>query len=168
MFTRQFGFPFMGVQEGFQPEYETDCEERILAEARAIAHRRLQTLTHLHEPEDAARYLVDRFLGLPEELFTGLFLNAHHGVLRFEVLFRGSIDGCQIHAREVVRSAIDVNAAAVIFAHNHPSGGAEPSAEDGEVTQRLIVALKLIGVRVLDHLVVGGHSVTSFAQRGWI
>ena len=101
-------------------------------------------------------------------VFACLFLDNRHRVLAYEELFRGSIDGASVHPREVVRHCMRHNAAAVIFAHNHPSGIAEPSAADRAITLRLRDALALVDVRVLDHFVVGSGTPTSLAQRGMI
>jgi DNA repair protein RadC len=89
-------------------------------------------------------------------------------VLAFEEMFRGTLDGASVHPREVVRASLEHNAAACIFAHNHPSGVAEPSAADRNITRQLRDALQLIGVRVLDHLVIGSGEPTSMAARGLI
>lgn len=96
-----------------------------------------------------------------------MFLDNRHRVITFEEMFRGTIDGASVYPREVVKAALQHNAAAVIFAHNHPSGVAEPSQADQAITKRLIEALLLVDVRVLDHLVVG-EQVVSFAERGLI
>jgi DNA repair protein RadC len=101
-------------------------------------------------------------------VFACLFLDNRHRVLGFEELFRGSIDGASVHPREVVRRCLAHNAAAVILAHNHPSGVAEPSAADRAITQRLRESLELIDVRLLDHFVIGSGTPTSLAQRGWL
>ena len=101
-------------------------------------------------------------------MFACLFLDTRHRIITYEELFRGTIDGASVHPREVVRRALQHNAAAVIFAHNHPSGVAEPSQADQRLTRRLSEALGLIDVRVLDHLVIGDHAAVSFAQRGMI
>jgi len=119
-------------------------------------------------PDDTRAYLKARLRDYPFEVFGCLFLDNRHRVIRFEELFRGTIDGASVHAREVVRRALDHNAAAVILAHNHPSGVAEPSAADTRITERLRQALSLIDVRVLDHLIVGDAEVTSLAERGLI
>jgi len=102
----------------------------------------------------------------PYEVFAVLFLDNRHRVLAFEELFRGTIDGASVHPREVVRRALHYNAAALILAHNHPSGVSEPSSADRRITERLQAALALIDVRVLDHIVVGHGEFTSFAERG--
>ena len=127
--------------------------------------RRGEALT---DPSASARYLKARLAGYPYEVFACLFLDNRHRVIVFEELFRGSIDGASVHPREVVRRCLVHNAAAVIFAHNHPSGIAEPSAADRAITQLLRKALELVDVRLLDHFVVGQGTPTSMAQRGWL
>lgn len=122
----------------------------------------------LHDPLASARYLKSRLAGYPYEVFGCLFLDNRHRVIAFEELFRGSIHGTSVHPREVVRRCLAHNAAAAILAHNHPSGVAEPSAEDRAITRRLRVALELIDVRLLDHFVIGEGAPTSLAQRGWL
>jgi DNA repair protein RadC len=124
-----------------------------------------ETLT---DPAASARYLKSRLGGYPYEVFGCLFLDNRHRVIGFEELFRGSIDGASVHPREVVRRCIANNAAAVIIAHNHPSGVAEPSSADRAITLRLREALELIDVRLLDHFVIGAGVPTSLAQRGWL
>lgn len=122
----------------------------------------------LTDPAASARYLKAQLGGYPYEVFACLFLDNRHRVIAFEELFRGSIDGASVHPREVVRHCMQHNAAAVIFAHNHPSGVAEPSAADRAITLRLRDALALVEVRVLDHFVIGSGMPTSLAQRGMI
>ncbi|MBN8728535.1 MAG: DNA repair protein RadC [Xanthomonadales bacterium] len=122
----------------------------------------------LSDPAASARFLKARLAGYPYEVFGCLFLDNRHRVLGFEELFRGSIDGAAVHPREVVRRCLRHNAAAVIIAHNHPSGVAEPSAADRAITVRLRDALQLIDVRLLDHFVIGSGVPTSLAERGWI
>jgi len=120
----------------------------------------------LTSPGASRDYLKLRLYGLPHEVFACLFLDNRHRLPRYEELFRGTIDGASVHPREVVRRVIETRAAAVIFAHNHPSGVAEPSQADLRITQRLKDALALIEVRVLDHLIIGEGEVTSLAERG--
>ncbi len=122
----------------------------------------------LTDPAASARFLKAQLGDYPYEVFACLFLDNRHRVLAYEELFRGSIDGASVHPREVVRHCMRHNAAAVIFAHNHPSGIAEPSAADRAITLRLRDALALVDVRVLDHFVVGSGTPTSLAQRGMI
>jgi DNA repair protein RadC len=129
----------------------------------AAAMQRGESLT---DPEAAGRFLALKLRHLPHEVFACLFLDTRHRVVAFEELFQGTIDGAQVHPREVVRRCLLHNAAAVILAHNHPSGVAEPSAADRAITQRLREALSMIDVRVLDHLVIGDGAPLSFAARG--
>jgi len=114
---------------------------------------------------DAADFLRMRLGALPHEEFHVLWLDNRHRVLERQRLFIGTIDGASVYPREVVRAALEVNASAAILAHNHPSGVAEPSAADRAITRELRDALSLVGVRVLDHLVVGAEC-TSMASRG--
>ena len=122
----------------------------------------------LASPADTRRYTAARLRGARAEVFAVLFLDTRHRVIAFEPLFRGTVDGASVHPREVVRRALVHNAAAVILAHNHPSGVAEPSRLDRAITDRLVGALSTVGVRVLDHLVVGDGETVSFAERGWL
>lgn len=122
----------------------------------------------LSSPRDSAQFLKARMGHLPYEVFAVLFLDNRHRVLAFEEMFRGTIDGASVHPREVVRACMEHNACAVIFAHNHPSQVAEPSAADRAITHELRDALGLIGVRLLDHLVIGAGEPVSMASRGLI
>ncbi len=99
-----------------------------------------------------------------QEVFAIVFLDNRHRVIAYEELFYGTIDGASVHPREIVRKALEHNAAAVILAHNHPSGIAEPSTADERLTSRVREALGLIDVRVLDHIIVGGDTTYSFAE----
>lgn len=120
-------------------------------------------------PAAAEDFLREVFQGLEREKFGVLFLDSRHRVIRFEIMFSGTIDGASVSPREVVKRALELNAADVILAHNHPSGVAEPSDDDERLTSRLKIALELIAVRLVDHLIVGsGGHVVSFAARGVI
>ncbi len=120
----------------------------------------------IRSPTDTEDFLNARLRHLGHELFCCLFLDNRHRVLRFDELFRGTIDGTSVYPREVVKEALAVNAAAVILAHNHPSGVAEPSQADERITRRLKSALELVDIRLLDHLIVGDGRATSLASRG--
>jgi DNA repair protein RadC len=122
----------------------------------------------LTNPAACATFLRTRLAAYPYEVFACLFLDNRQRMVAFEELFRGSINGAAVHPREVVRRCLAHNAAAVIFAHNHPSGVAEPSQADCEITAQLKQALQLIDVRVLDHFIVGSGTPVSLAQRGLI
>jgi DNA repair protein RadC len=106
--------------------------------------------------------------GLAQEVFAVLFLDSQHRLLKWDEMFRGTLQQTSVYPREVVRRALALNAGAVILAHNHPSGLAEPSRADEYLTQTLKSALQLVDVRVLDHLVVGQGAVVSFAERGLV
>lgn len=120
----------------------------------------------LNSPGLVRRYLSAQLRHQPREVFAVLFLDNQNRLIIYEELFFGTIDGASVYPREVVKHALGHNAAAVILAHNHPSGVAEPSQADQRITQRLVAALELIDVRVLDHMVVGDAEVVSFAERG--
>lgn len=120
----------------------------------------------LTSPDLVRQYLSAQLRHQPSEVFAVLFLDNQNRLITYEELFFGTIDGASVYPREVVRRAMNHNAAAVILAHNHPSGVAEPSQADQRITQRLQAALELIDVRVLDHMVVGDLEVVSFAERG--
>ena len=122
----------------------------------------------LANPKTARDYLVIHYAGQEREVFGCLFLDNRNRLIRFDEVFHGTIDGASVHPREVVKLALARNAAAVILAHNHPSGVAEPSQADELITVRIRDALALVDIRVLDHLVVGGTAVTSLAERGVI
>ena len=122
----------------------------------------------LTDPASAGRYFAQRLRGQAIEVFAVLFLDTRHRALGFEELFRGTIDGAEVHPREVVRRALAHNAAAVIVGHNHPSGNPEPSAADRAVTAQLKQSLALVDVRLLDHFVVGDGTPVSLAARGWV
>lgn len=137
-------------------------KEGILLAAATILEQRLQRLGHIHSPEQAGSYLVARCAHLPHEVFGCIFLDTKHHILATEHLFTGTTDACEVHSRVVAKRALDLNAAAVILFHNHPSGNPEPSQADRQVTERLKQAPAL-----LDHLVIGGQKSVSLASRGW-
>ncbi len=120
----------------------------------------------LSSPEQTRRYLTTRLRHHPYEVFAVLFLDSRHRIITYEELFRGTIDGASVHPREVVKRALAHNAAALIFAHNHPSGVAEPSQADRTITHRLKEALALVEIRVLDHIIIGDQVAYSFAEQG--
>lgn len=144
-------------------------EQATIYSALKILTRRLKTPGQsLASTCDTASYLKLQLNGLDHEVFGCLFLDNKHCVIEFNELFRGTIDGCSVYPREVVKKALNLNAAAVILAHNHPSGNTDPSEADKTITQRLKDALALIDIRVLDHVIIGGTDHISFAERGLI
>jgi len=134
--------------------------------ARRYFEQSLPTGACIRSPADTEAFLLSRLRHLGHERFCCLYLDNRHRVLRFDELFRGTIDGTSVYPREVVKEALSVNAAAVILAHNHPSGVAEPSQADERITRRLKSALELVDIRLLDHLIIGDAGATSLASRG--
>lgn len=120
----------------------------------------------LTDATQAGNYLRARLRGYTYEVFACLFLDNRHRVVAFEELFRGTIDGAAVYPREVVKRALHHNAAALILAHNHPSGVPEPSQADRHITEQLMKSLGLLDIRILDHLVIGDEGWVSLAQRG--
>ncbi len=148
------------VAGGFR---EAHFEELIAAARQALTHR-VRKGTLLSSPRTARDYLTTRLGTRDHEVFTVLFLDNRHRLIDCQEMFRGTIDGASVHPREVVKEAIQRGAAAVILAHNHPSGVAEPSQADELITQRLRDALALVDIRVLDHLIVAGGDVSQFGR----
>ncbi len=144
----------------------------LLQAALELGHRylecRLRRGTPLGCPADTRRFLTARLRRHEHEVFACLFLDNRHRLICFEELFRGTVNGASVHPREIAKRALGHNAAAVIIAHNHPSGVAEPSLADRAITDRIRDAMALIDVRLMDHFVVGDGEIVSFAERGWI
>jgi len=154
-------------QLSFLPGEMTPQDRRLIQRALRALER------HLHEPGVAftSTHAVREWLrlhmaGLEREEFMVLYLNQQNQLIAHETLFAGSISSTEVHPREVVKRALYFNAAAVILAHNHPSGDTTPSQADKAVTQRLVQALQLVDIRVPDHLIVGGTQILSFAEHG--
>ena len=143
-----------------------------LAAALELGHRHLAAGLErgeaLADPAAAGRYFAQRLRGSANEVFAALFLDTRHRALGFEELFRGSIDGAEVHPRVLVERALARGAAAVIVGHNHPSGNPEPSVADRAVTARLKQALALVDVRLLDHFIIGDGAPLSMAARGLV
>ncbi len=138
----------------------------VLELARRSLQQRLQERPAFDAPDRVRDYLRLQLAAREHEVFAVLFLDAQHKLIRFDEMFRGTLAQTSVYPREVARRALELNAAAVILAHNHPSGAAEPSRADEFLTQALKGALQLVDVRVLDHMVVGRTQVVSFAERG--
>ncbi|MEJ2344103.1 MAG: DNA repair protein RadC [Gammaproteobacteria bacterium] len=169
---------------GLRPLLEADrsrfCASRGLGSAKYVQlqaalemtrrhlQETLQRADALQNPADTRRYLSAQLRDRGREVFACLFLDNRHRVIRFEELFHGTINGASVHPREVVKRALFHNAAAVILAHNHPSGVAEPSRADLALTTRLREALAVLDVVVLDHIIVGDGAAVSLAERGQI
>jgi DNA repair protein RadC len=151
--------PGMGAAGYFRLQAALELARRHYAEA-------LRAGPPLHSPAATREFLVARLRDIPHEMFCCLHLDNRHRLIAFEELFRGTIDGASVHPREVVKQALARNSAALILAHNHPSGIAEPSHADELITRRLREALQLVDIRVLDHLIVADNCCLSFAERG--
>lgn len=140
-------------------------DDEIIELAIEILGLRIERGESLCSPQDTRNYLKLKIGRYEHEVFGCLWLDNRNRVIAFSEMFRGTIDGASVYPREVVKEALKHNAASVIFAHNHPSGVAEPSRADEQITKRLKDALALIDIRVLDHMIVGDE-VLSFAERG--
>lgn len=140
--------------------------DQIIATALRALDTKIVRQGSIASPADAKALACLRLGQLPHEVFAAFFVDAQNRVIEFVELFRGTLSQTSVYPREVVKEALQLNAAAVILAHNHPSGVGEPSRADELLTQTLKSALALVDVRVLDHLVVAGGRVTSFAERG--
>ncbi|MBC3621490.1 DNA repair protein RadC [Vibrio metschnikovii] len=164
----------------FSASKDQFCTHKGLGEAKFVQLQAVLEMTQrylaetlkrgdaLTSPQQTKLYLTSVLRDRHREAFYILFLDNQHRVIQDEILFEGTIDAASVYPREVVKRALQLNAAALILAHNHPSGIAEPSQADRRITQRLVDALQLVDIRVLDHFVIGDGEVVSFAERGWI
>ena len=171
---------FQGLRQLIDTDQKEFCETKGLGMVKYVqiqaaielGRRYLQaglkTGDAFTSPEQTREFLTLKLRAYPHEVFACLYLDNRHRLISYDELFNGTIDSAQVHAREVVRAALKHNAAAVILSHNHPSGVAEPSQSDINLTRELKKALALINVRVLDHMVIGDGAAVSFAERGLI
>lgn len=141
--------------------------QAVVEMSRRFLNDKIKRGDALNNVADVKNYLQARLKNYPYEVFACLFLDNKHRLIEYEELFRGTIDGASVHPREIIRRALHHNAAAVVMAHNHPSGVAEPSQSDQRITDKLNTALQLIDVRLLDHFIIGDE-IVSFAERGLI
>ena len=148
--------------------YRVANADEIIEAARAVAGQRMQRGESFTDPQASGRFFQDKLAGLEREVFAAAFLDTRHRLIEYVELFQGTIDGAEVHPREVVRQALRCNAAAVIVAHNHPSGTTDPSAADRAVTARFKQALALVDIRLLDHVIVSGWASLSLAMKGFI
>lgn len=163
MTSQHFGL-FVSIDGGDTTRPATGDE--IIATALLALDSKIQRQGAIASPADARAFVSLRLGALPYEVFAVLFLDSQNRIIEYREMFRGSIAQTSVYPREVVKEALQLNAAAVILSHNHPSGVAEPSRADEYLTQTLKSALALVDVRVLDHLVVAAGTVVSFAERG--
>ena len=148
--------------------YRVANADEIVEAARLVAGQRMKRGASFLNRAESGRFFVDKLAGLEREVFVAAFLDTRHRLIEYIELFQGTIDGAEVHPREVVRQALRCNAAAVIVAHNHPSGTTDPSAADRAVTARLKQALALVDIRLLDHVIVSGWASLSLAMKGFI
>jgi DNA repair protein RadC len=149
-------------------QYRLATGDEVLKAARQVIGRRVRRGTSMSSPQVVRDYLRTKLAELEHEVFVALLLDSQNRLIEYIELFRGTLAQTSVYPREVVKVALSRNAAAMIRAHNHPSGVAEPSRADELLTQSLKQALALVDVRVLDHFVVAGTDTTSFAERGLI
>jgi DNA repair protein RadC len=169
---------FGGIREILTASNRTICttsglgpaKYALLQAALEIGRRflgeKLERDGSLTSPKQVSEYLIYQLRDLGREVFAIIYLDNRHQVIRYEELFHGTLNGASVHPREVVKSVLAHNAAAVIIAHNHPSGIAEPSQSDTAITRKLQEALQLIDVRLLDHLIIGDGDFVSLSDRG--
>ena len=138
--------------------------QAILEMARRALHENLKQGDALNSPDQVKQFLRLSLSGKQQEVFVGIFLDTQHRILATEELFSGTLSQTSVYPREVIKRVLHHNAAAIIFAHNHPSGVATPSQADQMLTQSLKQALALIDVKVLDHFIVGNNTTVSFAE----
>ena len=143
-------------------------DEVIAAAIRFVEERAVYNTETLSSPRASRDILRLRIGDREREIFCVLYLNSQHQLLDVEELFMGTIDGAAVYPREIAKAALARNAAAVILGHNHPSGTTEPSAADRRITQRIVEALGLLDIRVLDHVIVSAESSFSFAESGFM
>jgi len=149
-----------------QGRYMQATADQILEAARQVIDQKIPRGALFTSPELVKDYLRTKLVGFEHEVFAALFLDTKHRLIEYAELFHGTIDQASVYPREVVKAALRVNAAAVVFSHNHPSGNPEPSHADKVLTQRLREALAVVEVRTLDHIVVGSEGTVSFAEQG--
>ena len=146
----------------------TSNQQATIQEAIGILESRLRTTKAFTSPEDVKQFCQLQIAHEKDEHFCCMFMDSQHRLIAFERLFSGTVDGASVHPRVVVRRCLELNAAALIFTHNHPSGMTTPSQADISITQKLKNALQFVDVRVLDHIVVGTEGCTSMAEAGHI
>ncbi len=140
----------------------------VVSGARRKLRAKFRKGKAIRSPQDTEAFLIAELSNEPHEIFAILHLDNRHRIIKFDRMFRGTIDGTSVYPREVVKRALELNSAALILAHCHPSGVAEPSQADERITRRLKAALELVDIRILDHLIAAGDTVVSMASRGLI
>lgn len=147
--------------------YRPAPKDTVLIEARRLSSYQLRRGVSITSPAAAKDAIATKLIGLEHEMFACLFLDSKHQVLAWQEMFRGSVNKATVHPREVVKEALRLNASAIILAHNHPSGNSTPSPEDIDLTKKLQEILKIIDVKVLDHLIIG-DDITALSESGHV
>ncbi len=150
----------------FQTQLTSEEQQCIDDAIQILTGRLQQTGITFNSSTVVKDFLRLELMGVKREEFSIIFMNNQHQMISYETLFKGTIGGCTVHPREVVKRALELNAAAVILAHNHPSGVINPSQADIKITDRLKNALEMVDVRILDHIIVAGNETTSFKDTG--
>lgn len=151
------------------PKPFTQEQSKLMEQAESLLRTRVRSDgEQLSDPSTAGNMFRYRLAGHDREVLAVAFLNARHKIIAVEDLFAGTIDGAEIHTRVIAKRALELNAVAIIMAHNHPSGSLEPSAADRSCTNRCKTALAVLDIRLLDHFVVSPEGYTSLAARGWV
>lgn len=146
----------------------SEQEQAVINEALSILKKHINTNDVFTSTQNTKDYLCIKMAGIEREQFNVLFLDSQNRLIEDVTLFEGTIDACSVYPRVVVQKALELNASAMILYHQHPSGNPEPSQADRRITRRLSDALNLVDIRVLDHFIIGGENVVSFAEKGWI
>ena len=151
-------------KEGYYRTTQDVSEQDILCFAQSIIESKFKRGAAITSPKDSAEYFKAKIGNLEHEVFAAIFLDSKHQIIAFEELFQGTIDQASVYPREVAKRALHHNAAAIIFSHNHPSGNTEPSQSDIALTERLVSAMQLLGIKALDHIIVAGNKSVSLAE----
>ncbi|MCP4596148.1 RadC family protein [Neptuniibacter sp.] len=146
----------------------SEYEQEAINVALSAIQQTLTSSDVMDSPKEVQNYLTLKLAAEPDEWFGVMFLTNKHRLISFERLFRGTVNASHVHIRVIARKALEFNAAAVILAHNHPSGIAEPSSADQSITTNIKEALQIFDVRVLDHFIVSPGESCSLAERGWL
>jgi DNA repair protein RadC len=144
----------------------SEYEQEAINVALSAIQQTLSNNDVMNSPKDVENYLNIKLAAEPDEWFTVMFLTSQHRLISFERLFRGTVNTSHVHVRVIVRKALELNAAALILAHNHPSGIAEPSTADKNITSKIKESLEIFDIKVLDHFIVSSNESCSFAERG--
>lgn len=155
-----------GLVADTQDAYVPISDEEVIAAAFQILAAKVPQSNVFASPRPTREYLVTRIAGLEYEVFCCMYLNNRYRLIAFEELFRGTFHGANVHVREVLKQALKYNAAALVIAHNHPSGSTDESDADRRITRQLKSALELVDIKLVDHLIVGGAEVVSMAEKG--